>query len=161
MPVAHVPDEQTAPVPGHTVVQLPQCWVEMPVLVSQPFEALPSQSAKPALQVPRVHTPAVHRAVAFENVQADPHAPQFAVVSVGVSQPSLATPLQSPKPAAHVLQLPSTPQPRCPVPPQSASEQQARQARPPQQCVPAAQAEWVHVPSTPHTSLVQATPSLH
>jgi hypothetical protein len=81
-----------------------------------------------------------HTVAALANVHALPHAPQFETVLSGVSQPSAAMPLQSPKPAAQVLQLPSRPQPRLPVAPeQSESVQQAWQERPPQQCVPDAQ----------------------
>jgi hypothetical protein len=107
VPVAHVPAAQIAPVPGHTFPHVPQFVGEMPVFVSQPFVALPSQSAKPALHAPSAHIPAVQSGVAFAKVQVLPQAPQFERVSSGVSQPFAAMPSQSPNPAAQVLHVPS------------------------------------------------------
>jgi hypothetical protein len=45
-------------------------------LTSQPFEGLPSQFAKPALQLAIPHIPAAHEGVALGTEQALPHAPQ-------------------------------------------------------------------------------------
>src|SRR5581483_4391528 len=72
------------------------------LFTSQPLAALWSQSRKPALQVPIPHVLLVQTAVALGGAQVAPHAPQLAtLVVVLVSQPSEATPLQSPKPVAH------------------------------------------------------------
>jgi hypothetical protein len=71
--------------------------------VSQPLDALPSQSPKPALQV-KSHLPALHVVVALARAgQAFPHIPQCVVdVFTLVSQPLDALPSQSPKPGLHV-----------------------------------------------------------
>lgn len=72
-------------------------------LVSQPFAPLPSQFAKPALQVPSWHAPPKQVALALAKLHTVPHAPQFAaLVFVFVSQPSDTRPLQLPYPVAHV-----------------------------------------------------------
>ena len=77
------------------------------VSTSQPLAAIPSQFAKPVVHVPSVQTlPAPHDAPALANAQARLQAPQFAAVLIGVSQPSVATPLQSAKPAAHTMPQP-------------------------------------------------------
>ena len=83
---------------------VPQFDGDTAVLVSQPFDALPSQLAKPALQAPSPQVPPVpHTDAALAKVHEVPHAPQLETVFRAVSQPSAAMPLQSPKPAAHVL----------------------------------------------------------
>ncbi len=101
----------------------------------------------------------MHVAEARLNAQRVPQAPQFAAVSSGVSHPSLATPLQSSKPARHVLHVPSVPHPRLPTA-QSVSLQHPRQPIPAQHIVPAAQPPCVHVPAIEHASDVQASSSL-
>jgi len=76
---------------------------------SQPLAAFPSQSPKPGLQVkPQVPLPQVALAWAGA-AHARPHAPQCEVlVRVSTSQPLLALPSQSPKPAAQAVS-PHTP----------------------------------------------------
>src|SRR5437764_33829 len=78
-------------------------------LVSQPFWAPPSQSAKPASHAPIVQVPALHVAAAWANEHAFPHWPQWltSVASV-TSQPSPACWLQSAKPGwqAALVQAP-------------------------------------------------------
>ncbi len=62
----------------------------------------PSQSPKPALQLPTAHAPEAQAAVALGTLHARPQAPQCALVLVVlVSQPLAALPSQSPKPALH------------------------------------------------------------
>ncbi len=64
--------------PGQTFPQAPQ-WVEVPsVLVSHPFAAPRSQSAKPGLQSSTAQAPAVQTEVPFVTVHARPHCPQWA-----------------------------------------------------------------------------------
>jgi hypothetical protein len=61
---------------GQAFPHIPQCEVFVRVSVSQPFMGLPSQSAKPGLQVKR-HTPMLHVVVALARAgQAFPHIPQ-------------------------------------------------------------------------------------
>jgi hypothetical protein len=90
--------------PVQACPQLPQFVALVCRFTSQPFVALPSQSAKPVLHT-NPHSPAEHIAVAFAGVgQAFPQAPQLASeVAVFTSHPSDAIPLQFAKP---VLQLP-------------------------------------------------------
>ncbi len=159
MPVAHMPPLQIAPAPGHTVPQAPQLVALMLTLVSQPLAAMPSQLAYPGSHAPSMHVPMLHDAAARANVHRVPQAPQFRIVSRLVSQPSLATPLQLSNPAAHVLHVPSVPQPRLPTA-QSASPQHPRQPMPVQQFKPAAQPPCVHVPAIEHASDVHASSSL-
>ncbi len=76
------------------------------VFTSQPLAALPSQSAKPAVQALRRHTPAEQVAPALGKLQRFPQAPQlFTSVAVLVSQPAAGpAPLtQSLKPARHAV----------------------------------------------------------
>jgi hypothetical protein len=98
---AHTAVALVAPV--QTRPHAPQLPVAVVRLTSQPLLALPSQSPKFALQR-KPATPAVHVAVAFAGaVAAAPQRPQCAtLVSRFVSQPLLALPSQSPKPALHV-----------------------------------------------------------
>jgi hypothetical protein len=100
---------------GQLLPQAPQCAVELRVSTSQPSVALPLQSAKPVVQV-KPQTLALQVATEFARLgHALPQAPQCAVaLRVSVSQPSLATALQSAKPA---LQLK----------PQTLAEQVARE----------------------------------
>lgn len=52
----HTPPEHESPV-GHALEQLPQLFQSLPMLVSQPFDRMWSQSAKPGLHPPRAHEP--------------------------------------------------------------------------------------------------------
>jgi hypothetical protein len=98
----HMPAAQVWPV-VHARPQAPQLVGDERRSTSQPFAAMPSQSAKPSAQV-MPHTPAAHDAVALAREgQAFPHAPQWAMAArVSTSQPSEALPLQSRKFAAQV-----------------------------------------------------------
>jgi hypothetical protein len=88
-------------VPLHAVVQLPQC-AGSPRLASHPFEADPSQSAKPGAHA-MPHVIAVHAGDAFGAVaQAVPHAPQFiGSFARSISHPFDALWSQSANPASH------------------------------------------------------------
>ena len=79
-PSAQVPEVQTFPAP-HAWPQEPQLTDELWRLVSQPLLATPSQSSKPALQLESKHAPDEQPAVAFDRLQALPHAPQLAAVT--------------------------------------------------------------------------------
>jgi hypothetical protein len=103
---AHAPAEHVA-VPFALVQLLPQP-PQLPVLVlrfaSQPFCGLPSQFANPELQV-GAQVPAAHVVAPFALVQAEPHAPQLAVlVCVFVSQPLPTFESQLPKPGSHAIE---------------------------------------------------------
>ena len=75
-------------------------------VASQPLAALPSQSAKPALQVATVQRPAAQPAVALGSTQGLPQLPhEVAVLDRLVSQPSVALALQSPKPGLHAAMV--------------------------------------------------------
>jgi hypothetical protein len=110
-PVAHAPTPQvparhTAVPPGavQAVPQRPQWLVLTRVSVSHPFAGLPSQSAKPVVHATMRHTAPIHMAVAtLGPLHERPQLPQCSIaVASSVSQPSLVTPLHSPKPAAQV-----------------------------------------------------------
>jgi hypothetical protein len=104
VPSEQLPEAQDSPAfaRSQTAPQVPQ-FERVVRLVSQPFAELPSQLAKPALQVPSWHAPLKHVAPAFAKLQTVPQAPQFeALVFVFVSHPSDTRPLQLPKPPAHV-----------------------------------------------------------
>jgi hypothetical protein len=61
---------------GQAFPHIPQCEGDSLRLASQPLDALPSQSAKPGLQV-KPQLPALHVVVALARVgQAFPHIPQ-------------------------------------------------------------------------------------
>lgn len=78
LPISQTPLEQAAVAFAtvHTFVQPPQCIGSPSRSASQPFAALPSQSANPRLHV-NPQAPAVHVAAAFAGTtQALPHAPQ-------------------------------------------------------------------------------------
>jgi hypothetical protein len=99
----HVPDVQVSPA-AQTVPHFPQLLGSLETVVSQPFDATLSQSAKPALHV-NPHVPPVHvAAAAFAGVgHALPHEPQLLGVEPSVtSQPFEATWSQSPNPPRHV-----------------------------------------------------------
>jgi hypothetical protein len=87
----------------HALPQRPQLPTLVRVSTSQPLAALPSQSAKPVLQV-NPHAPAAQKIDALARAaQARPQPPQWAtVVLVFTSQPLPSTPSQSPVPAAQV-----------------------------------------------------------
>jgi hypothetical protein len=91
--------------------QRPQLPVLERVSTSQPLAGLPSQSAKPTLQV-NPHAPAAQNTAAFARaVHTRPQPPQFwRLVLVFTSQPLLIAPSQSPVPAAQapMAQTPAT-----------------------------------------------------
>jgi hypothetical protein len=90
----------------------PQLFMSLVVLTSQPLEASPSQSAKPAAHVVSVQvgTPAtlVHASVAWLLLHAVLQSPQWLGVLIAVSQPVLGLPEQFAKPAPQFksVQLP-------------------------------------------------------
>ena len=91
--------------------QLPQLVALVFRFVSHPFAAIPSQSPNPALHMAIVQPPFEHAGVALANMQTVPQAPQlFTFVLMFVSQPSVATRLQSANGGAQAstLQLPMT-----------------------------------------------------
>jgi hypothetical protein len=82
--------------------QPPQLLMSVVVGVSQPFFGLPSQSAKPALQV-GTQTPAVHAVEPCAFEQAMPQPPQLLIFDAKTaSQPLTALPSQLPVPALQV-----------------------------------------------------------
>jgi hypothetical protein len=85
------------------IPQPPQFPALVCVLVSQPFDGSPSQSANPAEHV-GTQVPAGHAVVPFAFVHPAPQAPQFVIVLSEASQPVLASPSQLPKPALHVTE---------------------------------------------------------
>lgn len=65
--------------------------------VSQPFDAIESQSPNPPAQVTAVHVPVAQVVpVAFGRVHPVPHPPQLASVVTDVSHPFAKVPSQSP-----------------------------------------------------------------
>ncbi len=93
----HVPAGQPA-VPFATLQTFPQLpqLLTLSVFVSQPLRALPSQFAKPALQLAMPHSPATQLAVPFTAAQTTQQAPQAEVLfEVSTSQPLEALPSQS------------------------------------------------------------------
>ena len=82
--------------------QAPQLPLSLLVFTSQPLLAVPSQFAKPVVQLATAQTPVVHVAAALGRAQTFPHAPQFVgLVWRLTSQPSAASASQSPKPVLH------------------------------------------------------------
>jgi len=82
-----------------TFPQVPQLFTSVFELISHPFARIPSQFLNPVLQVPNVHTLAVHVPLAFGYEHMFPHVPQlFAFVVILISHPSFRTKLQSAKP---------------------------------------------------------------
>jgi hypothetical protein len=80
------------------------------VFTSQPSSGLPLQSAYPCLHAPMAHEPFEQTAVAFAGAQIAPQLPQLAVSRfLFVSQPSVGSPLQSPRGATHVSILQTPP----------------------------------------------------
>lgn len=86
----HRPPAQT-PVPlvgEQRTPQPPQFDPSLTIETSQPFAGLPSQFAKPALQLSIAHRPPAQLAVAFEREHHEPQPPQcMGLVSVETSQP--------------------------------------------------------------------------
>jgi hypothetical protein len=102
--IRHWPSLQAADEPGkvHRFPHVPQCAVLVARVVSQPLAATPSQSAKPALQVPIAQPPAAHTPVALGSEQSIPHEPQLrASTARSTSQPSVGVALQSARPVRH------------------------------------------------------------
>ncbi len=93
------PDAQAAEEP--VTLHRPQLALSVLRLVSQPLAATPSQSAKPAAHAPSAQLPAAHVAAALGKRHTTPQPPQFEASAARTltSQPSLAVPLQSAKPA--------------------------------------------------------------
>ncbi len=115
-PVVQVATAQTDP--EHRALALarlqvrpqPPQWVALVrVSTSQPLDATPSHSAKPAVQV-RAHIPVAQAGTALgAPEQAMPQVPQWeTLVRVSVSQPLGALPSQSPKPAVQAA-MPQAP----------------------------------------------------
>jgi hypothetical protein len=98
---AHTASETCSP--PHRALHAPQLLASFARSASQPLSGLPSQSAKPAAQLPTTQRPEAQVMVVCAGAaQRAPHAPQFiASVAVRASQPSLTTPLQSLKPEVH------------------------------------------------------------
>jgi hypothetical protein len=88
---------------GQARPHAPQCVALVCVGASQPLVASPSQSAKSALQA-NPQRPAAQAALALAGAgHTFPHAPQWvALVCVAASQPLVASPSQSAKPALQV-----------------------------------------------------------
>jgi hypothetical protein len=104
-PTEQTPEEQAAVAFGseQPLPQAPQFPTLVCVLVSQPLDAMPSQSAHPATHV-GTQAPAVQVVVPWALAQALPQAPQFdELVWRFVSQPLTVLPSQFPKPELHAL----------------------------------------------------------
>lgn len=86
----HTPDVQNANpfVESHPSPQPPQFFALVSVLVSQPLETTPSQSAKGGKHDAMVHVPVVQLVFAFGSTHTWPQAPQFKGVESRASQPS-------------------------------------------------------------------------
>ena len=97
-PVQRLPDPVRHP---------PQLSASLAVFTSQPSKVEPLQSSKPELQLATTQLPLVHAVVALGMLHALPQRPQLVRVSMGVSQPSSGSPLQSASPASQ--SLPQTP----------------------------------------------------
>ena len=78
----------------------PRQFDKLPSAVSQPAALV--QSAKPLLQVSRVHVPVAHDSLAFGRSQSTPQSPQSLSVRVLVSQPLARLPSQLLKPASQL-----------------------------------------------------------
>lgn len=101
--LVHVPPAHRYPA-AQARPQAPQSVSDVSRPVSQPFEATPSQSPKPAAHVVTRHVPAAHPATAtLGSEHAIPQPPQWELsVSVLTSQPLAANRSQSPRPLAQV-----------------------------------------------------------
>lgn len=111
----HTPPPQTAVAPvggvGQRMPQTPQLAMSpIAVFTSQPLAGLPSQSAKPVLQAPRTHSPAVQVAAALAKLQRLPQTPQFvASAEVATSQPLAGRLSQLPKPSRQLARVHARP----------------------------------------------------
>jgi hypothetical protein len=85
----------TPPFMLHGCPQAPQLPTFVFVSISQPFAALPSQSAYPVAQAVMVHLEPAHDGVAWFVLHAAPHAPQFPMSFVVFTHVALAPALQS------------------------------------------------------------------
>lgn len=103
VPMPHVPLLQTddALASWHTVPQPPQLLTSVDVAISHPSAGLWLQSENPVLQWRMAQVPVGHVGVALFSVQVFPQPPQFAGVSILVSQPFVALPSQSANPGKH------------------------------------------------------------
>jgi hypothetical protein len=91
------PNEQAFP-------QAPQLSTDVMMLVSQPFIMLPSQFAKPSLQVKIVQEPLTQPATALGKAHALAQAPQLLKdVPIFISHPSAGFPLQFAKPCGQSM----------------------------------------------------------
>lgn len=84
----------------HAVPQVPQS-ASVSSGVSHPSATIPLQSPHPASQPSATHAPISHSSPARGTSHTSPHARQSVSDPRGTSQPSFATPLQSPRPALH------------------------------------------------------------
>jgi hypothetical protein len=81
---------------------VPQLFVSVDRLTSQPFAATPSQLPQPGVHDATAHDPETQEAIASESEHALPHALQLlALVDRLTSQPFAATPSQLPQPGVH------------------------------------------------------------
>lgn len=103
-PMAHAPVAQDADAFAsmHGARHAPQS-VSVRIDVSQPVAVMPSQSCRPGSHAPSVQRPPGHAYIAPASEQATRQAPQSVTRSSGVSHPSAAKPLQSPKPGSHAV----------------------------------------------------------
>ena len=179
-PAPHVavqaPAVHTRPAPhavgALAVLHAPQLFESLAVLTSHPLAALPSQSAYPALQAPITHAPAAHVAAALAKRHTLPHAPQLfaSVPRTLVSQPLLAVPSQSAKPALHpptthrldehALTLTLASEHRAPHAPQLAGSEAVLTQSPEQSVVPETQevAQLPAVQTWPEAQVVAQVP---
>jgi hypothetical protein len=99
----HEPLAQLSPA-MHALPHAPQCRRSVASSVSHPLESVVSQSSQPGSHVPTRQKPLRQPwVVTWARSQTDPHPPQFVTsLLVLVSQPSVATPLQSSVPAKQV-----------------------------------------------------------
>jgi len=91
--------------------QVPQLLGSVAVLVSQPLAALPSQLAKPALQLATWQEPAMQAAVPLGAEQAVPQAPQLFASVCSFTQ----TPLHRVKPGWHAASVHTPAVHTCPL----------------------------------------------
>ena len=98
----------------HAVSHAPQLALSVRVSTSQPLAGLRSQSAKPVAQAITAQAPTAQVAVALGSAHTRPQAPQLdALVLRSVSQPLVARPSQSPKPAVQREGVPIPPAQPC------------------------------------------------
>jgi hypothetical protein len=99
---AHVPVPEQLVEPWAFVQAFPQepQFVTVRIEVSQPLASLLSQSPHPSVHATIWQPPVAHELVALARVQRTPQPPQLVELVSGASQPLVASPSQSPKPAA-------------------------------------------------------------